>query len=139
LRGLILEYVSIVIALVSLAASIYIGLKSQRLEKNNTDLQRRLVEIEESRDKDRQKAISKAQLRASIENHGRHNYRLVIENAGNSEARNVRIKMDGKPINEHPSSVAGDHEINLIGPHSQATRMLALTFRCSPPFDFEAS
>ena len=61
-----MEFISIGIALISLVASIYIGLKNQRLEKSNTDLQRRLVEIEESRDKDRKKATSRAQLRASI-------------------------------------------------------------------------
>ncbi len=134
-----MQYISIAIAFISVVAAAYFGLKSQRLEKKNTDLQKRLLEIEETRENDRKRATSKAQLRAVIEEHGNHNYRLVIENTGDSEARNITLKMDGKPINEHPSSLVGDHDISQIGSHSRATRLLGLTLTCSPPFDFEAS
>ncbi len=134
-----MEFASVGIAFVSVIAAVYFGIKSQRLEKKNTDLKKRLLEIEETRENDRKKAITKAQLRARIEDRGNHNYRLVVENTGNCEAQNIQLRMDGKPLNEHPAAVSGDSEISHIGPHSFATRLLGLTLKCSPPFDFEVT
>lgn len=131
------EYISAGIALVSVAAAIYFGLRSQRLQRENADLQKRLVEIEEARDQERKKTIKKAQLSAHIEEYGRNNHRLVVENAGNAEARNINLTMDGKPFDEHQAAVSGEGKISRIGAHSQATRLLALTMRCAPPFELE--
>ena len=133
------EYISLGIAAVAVGVAIYFGIKSHRLGKENADLQRRLLEIEESREHERKKATSKAQLQAGIVNYGQHNYRLVIENTGDCESRNVELKMDGKPFDEHQAAVKGDGKINHIGPHSHATKLLGLTLKCAPPFDFEAS
>lgn len=134
-----LEYISIGIAFISVVAAIYFGFKSQRLEKKNTDLQKRLLEIEETRDRERKRIALKANLTARIENYGQSSYRLVVENTGNGEARNIVLKMDGKPFNDHGAAVTGDGDINRIGARSFATRLLGLTMACAPPFELEVS
>ncbi len=133
------EYISLAISVVAIAVAIYFGIKTHRLGKENADLQGRLVKIEEAKEYERRKATSKARLQAAIVDHGQRNYRLVIENTGDCEARNVELKMDGEPFDEHQAAVNGDGKVSHIGPHSQATQLLALTLQCSPPFEFEAS
>jgi len=134
-----IEYISIAIAVVSVGVAIYFSIKSHNLEKKNADLQKRFLEIEETKEHEREKGASRAQLRAGIVDYGQRNYRLVVENTGDCEARNVELKMDGKPFDDHRAAVNGDGKIDHIGPHSNATRLLALTLKCAPPFDFEAS
>jgi len=133
------EYISLVISVVAVAVAIYFGIKTHHLGKENADLQRRLVKIEEAKEYERKKVTSQARLQAAIVDHGQHNYRLVIENAGDCEARNVELKMDGQPFDDHQAAVSSDGKINHIGPHSQATRLLALTMGCAPPFECEIS
>jgi hypothetical protein len=134
-----IEYISAGIALISVAAAVFFGLRSQRLQRENTDLQKRLLEIEEAREKERQQVTRKAQLSAHIEEYGRNSHRLVIGNAGNAEARNISLVMDGKPFDEHQAAVSGEGKISRIGAHSSATRLLGITMGCAPPFELEIS
>jgi hypothetical protein len=69
----------------------------------------------------------------------RQDYRLIIENIGDSEARNIILLMDGKPFEDHPVSVEGNGTINVIGAHSYAKKLLALTLSRRPPFKLEIS
>jgi hypothetical protein len=131
------EYSSIVISVVAVAVAIYFGIKTHHLGKENADLQRRLVKIEEAKEYERKKATSKAKLQAAIVDYGQRNHRLVIENTGDCEARNINLIMDGKPFEEHQAAVSGEGKINHIGPHSSATKLLALTTGCAPPFELE--
>ena len=133
------EYISLVISVIAVAVAIYFGIKTHHLGKENADLQRRLVKIEEAKEYERKKATSKAKLQAAIVDYGQRNYRLVIENTGDCEARNVQLKMDDEPFDEHQAAVSGDSTISHIGPYSQATRLLALKMGCAPPFECEIS
>ena len=99
--------------------------------------QRRLVAIEEDREKERQLASRQACLRPELRKTGRHSYRLYIVNTGRAEARNVRVKLDGKPLAMHCAYVQGDEVPTHIGPDSEVSCLLALSLGCSPPFDIE--
>ena len=134
-----IEYISLAIAAVAVGVAIYFGIKSHRLGKENADFQRRLLEIEQTKEHERKKVASKAQLQAAIVDYGQRNYRLVIENTGDCEARHIKLQMDGKPFDDHCAAVNGDGKVDRIGPRSYATRLLALTMKCAPPFQFEAS
>jgi hypothetical protein len=133
------EFISLGIAIISVVAAIFFGFRGQILVKKNTILQKRLVEIEEARELERKKATSQGQLTARIQNYGQYNYRLLIENSGDAAAHDINLIMDGKPFDQHPAAVNGDGEITSIGPHSQATRLLAITMGCAPPFELEIS
>jgi hypothetical protein len=134
-----METVSVIISFLSVFFAVWFGLKSLRLSRENAELQKRLLALQEKNERDRQRAASKAQLRAQIEDYGHHNYRLVIKNIGNCEARNVVLHMDGKPFDEHAVAVEGEGRISVIGAHSSVTRLLALSLSpdCSPPFDLD--
>ena len=78
--------------------------------------QKRIVEIEEEREKDRLKDMHKADLIAQLVNDG--NARLIIENKGSAEARESSIKLNGRPLSEFPAFMRRQPEIYRVGPYS---------------------
>lgn len=60
---------------------------------------------------------------------------LRIENQGSSEARDVRVILNDKPLLEHGRVLTNQQEeIQLIGPKSHIDYLMALDFGFSPPF-----
>ncbi|MCR3884872.1 MAG: hypothetical protein NUK54_10935, partial [Methanothrix sp.] len=66
--------------------------------------QKRQLEIEEKRESDRLNEMRKANLVAKLVTRSEKSgdYLLRIENRGSAEARDVRISLDGLPIQNHP-------------------------------------
>ena len=98
--------------------------------------QKRQINIEEAREKDRLAEKNKANLTAKIikERLPRSgsikidtNYYLQIENRGLSEARDIRIWLDGEQVSDHPAFVEGQKEIFVVGPQSHFQYHLAIT------------
>lgn len=90
--------------LVSIAAAILAyraHRKSDRTASEQTDLQRRLLTIENARERDRRRDAARADLRATIRAMGRSEWpQLLVWNEGAGAARAVDIKVDGKPATE---------------------------------------
>jgi len=85
--ALILSGISIVVAVVAL-------IKSQRT-------QNQMLRIEQAREHDRQVEKRRAKITAKLEHlqkHGR--YELIIANSGASEARDVKVTLNEKPLSE---------------------------------------
>ena len=108
-------------------------------------MQKRITQIEESRERERaiqsKKACLKAELREVERNNHRYNY-LVIENSRQGTARNVKATLDGKPILEHPviaSSKQEIMEITLIGPYSEISYAASIAFDCDSSFKFKVT
>jgi hypothetical protein len=89
--------------------------------------QRRIIQIEEARDKERGVEGKRARLKAYIEEkeykvsgsiaiHRTHH--LVVENEGSGEAHNVSLQMNGKSVPEC-AFIANAKEIRQIGPRSR--------------------
>ena len=88
--------------------------------------QKRQVEIEEIREKDRQKEMRKANLVARlVDDDGRD--LLVIENKGPAEAREIVVSLNDKPLSEYEGFVGGQHEIHKVGPYSSFHYLMVLT------------
>jgi hypothetical protein len=117
--GNILSLISILIAIVAM----YTSWKTQK----------RLVEIEEVRETDRQREMHKADLVAQSER-GEKISRLVITNRGPAEAQEISVLINGKPLKEFPAFV-DDKEIRGIGPHSSIRYRMAFTFGMDTSFD----
>lgn len=107
--------VSVFAAIGSFVVSIFALGVSYCTQGKANKLQQRIVEIEEQRDRDMINATQKADLRAEIGEIEGCSARLFIKNDGASEARNIRVKMDGVPIEEHP---AGNKISDQVGPHA---------------------
>ena len=123
--------------LLPIGVAIYFGYENRKLARANIELQKRLLAIEEDREEVRKKTAAKAFLQARIIEHGRAGHKLFIENTGNGPARNIVIKMDDLPFNEHPIAVRGVGEINVIGPGAHVTKVLTLTLARRPPFQLK--
>ncbi len=96
--------------------------------------QKRQVEIEEIREKDRQKEMHKADLVALlIDDNGRD--LLVIDNKGPAEAREIVILLNGKPLSEYQGFVRNQPEIRAVGPYSSFHYLMALTMGMDLSFE----
>lgn len=134
LPGTISDWISAVALAVAIVA---LTVKILAYRKANAK-ERRVAEIEDQREKERQAQKLSAQLRPELRKNG-NNYRLVIVNNGDAEARNVRITMDGKPLSEHKASVQDDRLPEMVGANSEISCLLALAMGCTPPFDVEVA
>lgn len=104
-----IAFAALVVSIVSALMSVLSHIEAIRTRKENTDLQKqniklqkRLVELEEGRENDRISQSQKASLVARLEkrNEGTILY-LVIENKGESVARNIEVSFDnGRPLLE---------------------------------------
>ncbi len=119
--SLIISIIAAVISAIAIGVSVW-------THNRNHKLQIRIVALEEAREKDRlaekQKAnltakITKEELRRSSTSRIHWQYHLVVENKGLSEARDIRIWLDGKQVSDHPAFVKGQEEIFIVGPQSQ--------------------
>ena len=85
---------------------------------------RRLIAIEEGRDRKADKAEAKARIVAGIVNPARHTYHLVIQNDGMGQARDIRITLDGREMLSHPAVPRQELKTSL-GPMSSVKYMLS--------------
>lgn len=109
------------------------------LIKQQVALQERLTLIEQSREHAKLINSLQAVLRAKLCKTGGNNWRLFVINTGQGTARNVTITLDGKPLLEHPAVPHGEQETKLIGPESEISYCMAVSFGCTPPFELAAT
>ena len=128
---------SVIISAVSLVVSVVAAWKSLQAQREANIAQRRIVEIEEQREQERRLTASQAFLSPQLRKTERGSYRLYLVNSGKAEARNVRVKLDGVPLGEHPVAVEGDNLPVRVGPNSEVSCILAITLSCAPPFEIE--
>lgn len=131
----IIALVAVVISALALFNSWRTGKKNNDLIGQQVELQQRLTQIEQSREYARMMQSLKAELRAELRSVGRGSYRLFIKNTGQGTARNVKVILDGKPVLEHPAIPRGEQEARLIGPGSEISYLMAISFDCHPPFE----
>ncbi|MBT9143080.1 MAG: hypothetical protein DDT32_01483 [Syntrophomonadaceae bacterium] len=127
------EFIAVCSLVVSTVA-IYMSWKASR-EANAA--QRRIVDIEEQREQERRLSALQALLRPQLRKTEKGSDRLYLVNSGKAEARNVRVELDGVPLNKHRAAVVGNDIPAHIGPNSEVSCVLAFTFGCAPPFKIE--
>lgn len=115
----ILSLISILIAI----AAMYTSWKTQK----------RLVEIEEAREMDRQREMHKADLVAQSERSDKTAF-LVITNRGPAEAQEISVLINGKPLKEFRAFV-DDREIRRVGPHNSIRYRLVFTANMDLSFE----
>lgn len=117
------EFAVFILSLVSLCIAIAAMLTSWRTQK-------RIVEIEEAREKDRLKDMRKADLMARLVTDGQD--QLIIENKGPAEAREISIQLNGRSLSEFPAFVGDQPEIHRVGPYSSFHYMMAFSCGLDP-------
>ncbi len=137
--------ISIITALVSVAAfwqSHCAAKRSAKLQEEQVEMQKRITQIEESRERDRVTQSRKANLSAKLQKVEQNSYRLVINNSGQGTARNVKATLDGMPIMEHPA-ICHDREEDVltIGQNSSVSYIMCIINIPGkrPPFKFRVT
>jgi hypothetical protein len=131
------SWAGVIIAMGSLIVAIIAMRKSFHAEQEAIAAQRRIVEIEEWREKERRLDALQAKLQAELREMGNGSERLYLVNLGRAEARNVKVSFDGKPLEEHCASVGGDSLPSLVGPGAEVSCLVSITNVCAPPFQCE--
>jgi hypothetical protein len=109
------------------------------LIKQQVAIQDRLTQIEQSREHVKLIQSLQAVIRAVLRKTERSSWRLFVMNTGQGTARNVTITLDGKPLLEHGVVPRGEQEAKRIGPESEISYCMAVSFSCHPPFEFEVT
>jgi len=124
------------ISIASLILSIVAVSWNIKLQRESNDLQKRIVLIEEEREYERKVKSRQADLRAQLRKE-ESKYKLYIINLGQVEARNIRIKINGEPLEQHCTFVKGQFIPSYIGPGSKMSFLMAFSYDFHPPFEIE--
>ena len=129
LAALVVSAVSVVVAVISL--------------RKSSKTQRRFLEIEESRERDRVVSTKRANLVAEMVKEPADlgdrdggiftNSYLRIENKGQAEGRAIEVLLDGVCAFEHPVMLKGQHRVNSIGPLSSFRYTITPSISSPPP------
>jgi hypothetical protein len=133
---LIISICALVISAITAVYSYLQGRKSNSLQQEQTELQRRVVNLEEKREKDKQKERIKADVKAEVvfrkTAKGKRANKLRIYNEGAGAAENVRIKINEDPITECNFIITDQDSFDIIAPGSDIKLTMATSFD-SPP------
>jgi len=131
------SWAGVIIGVGSLIVSMIAVWKSSQAQREANAVQKRIVEIEEQREREKLFEAKQANLRAELRKVERRTYRLYLVNHGKAEAHNIRIKLDGTPLAEHCAAVQNDRMPVFLGPGAECSVLLAISSVCAPPFEIE--
>jgi hypothetical protein len=115
---LIIAFSGLIFSIISIGVAIWSARKSNSISKEQTDLQRRMVDIEERKERDRKDDYLKARIEVNILKRetasGRRPYQVRIINKGKGDARNVTWFINGIQPSDYPDILDSDNNINVI-------------------------
>jgi hypothetical protein len=118
--SLIISIVAVIISATAVGVSVWTHIRSHKLQK-------RIVALEEARERDRltdkRKAylvakIVKEELARSGDSRIFRTYHLVVENKGLAEARNIVLLLADTPVLKNSAVINSQTEVKQIGPQS---------------------
>ncbi|MEQ6360493.1 hypothetical protein V7D15_12520 [Thermoanaerobacter thermohydrosulfuricus] len=134
------------ISIASLILSVIAIYWSNKLQKQSNDLQERIVRIEEEREYERKVKSRQANLRAELRKE-EMGYKLYLINSGEAEARNISIKINGKPLKyslDHDALKPEQGGASVYGlipqhisPSSELGYFIWVSPECYPNFEIE--
>ena len=127
------DIASLVIASLALLVSVVSGWATYRAQRSQAAVHERLLALEATRERARNRETRRARLRAQLVGFG-SDQRLLITNEGEASARNIRVNLDGRPITEHVLWVRGQDVLQQIGTGASADYILA--FAMGKPTSF---
>jgi len=123
----IVAIIAVVVSFLSFGFSIAAFFKSQRTQD-------KMFNIEQARENDRQLEKRSANLKAKLE-HKFGDYKLNINNYGSSEARNIKVTLNKKPLSKFPNISPDPDADYTIGSDSTLCFRWKTSSKLPPPFD----
>lgn len=139
--AIIISFLSLLFSAIAIGVSIWTHCRSHKLQK-------RIVCLEEEREKDRKIEKGKAYLTTKIEKEElsrsatsriHRKYFLVIENKGLSEARDIELLLKGQAVVGNALLNNVQQEINYIGPQSSFRYEFSNGFMRELPLSIEVA
>lgn len=120
---LIIALSGVFISIISVSVAIWSAKKSNSFSKEQTELQRRVVELEEQRELERKLKEDRADLRPILtykpgkEGYSEYASYFQIENNGKMKADNIRMYVDGDPVTQHKYMMRHhDYKLGSLNP-----------------------
>lgn len=135
--GDLAAWAGVITATASLIVAIVAMVKSLHAQREANTAQRRVVEIEERRERERRLDSLQANLHAEFRDLGDGSQRLYLFNRGAAEARDVRVRLNGTLLEEHCAGVRGVSMPSFIGAGAEVSYLLGISHQCAPPFQCE--
>lgn len=120
-----LEFWALIISIFAIVISVITWFKSHKIDRARRD--------DEERDQ------NSADLRAHLERYRQSMGKIVIDNNGQSEARNVQVILDDTPILKHKSIFDPTKSQPVVGPKSQVVYKINVTKDNPPPNHIEVT
>ena len=124
------------ISIGALLVSLFALLESAKANRKANAIQKKQIEIEERKVEESREAEKRAAFMVDLREK-RNAHGLYLSNYGQAEARNVRVKLDGKPLSEHRAAVSNDPMPTFVGAGSDIGCTLAISSGCAPPYEVE--
>lgn len=121
------DFASLVISATALAVSILSLVVAYLVGRAQTSVQERLLALEATRERARLREGRRAKVTGQITKLG-GSHRLILRNDGGGSARQLRVRLDGGPVLEHPLVPRGQDEVGELGPGAEAGYLLARTW-----------
>jgi hypothetical protein len=121
---------SLLVSLAALLVSVWAIIASNRTARSQTQLQQQFLKLEHARERDRIAEATTASLVAQMYLVDR-SARLQITNTGRADALDVRVQVDGTPVQSHRLFRAASERIAVIGPDAHVEIMM-MTFDGMP-------
>jgi len=120
-----LESWALIISIFAIGISIFTWYRSHKIDRARRD--------------DEEREQNSAILTAHLERYHQSMGKIVIDNKGQSEARNVNVIIDGTPILKHRSIFDPTKSHPVVGPNSQVVYKINVTKDLPPPNQIELS
>jgi len=122
----------LLISAIALIVSGMAAFYSFKQGRRSNQLQERIVDIEEQREKERLAKENKADLRASFKyenllDEGQVASHIVVRNEGKIKAENIRLYVDGDPVTQHKYMMQShSHKLSPILPDKEYKSVISV-------------
>jgi hypothetical protein len=132
------DVATVVLSAIAVLVSAWAAREARQTAGDQNEMQRRLLALEQARERDRQSVATRAELRAAIHRIGDSRYVLVIANEGACAARAVSVRVDGQPVGEHQTFVVdSDSLVTKLGPGAEARYQMAVAMGSPLVYDVQ--
>jgi hypothetical protein len=111
-------WVPIVISWLAAAIALWAARDARKAASKSTSVQEAMLALEQERDRESQRAAAKARVVAFVSRAG-DQATLYLRNEGQATARQIKVLLDGTPLEKHELVDPPNPPITTLGPQAE--------------------
>jgi hypothetical protein len=105
----------LIVSVLALAVAVGSAIATWRVSQRQTLVQEQMLELESRRERYRLLEQGRAAVRASIRQESSSDWRLIVTNDGPSQARALRVLVDGESVGNSEHVIGGGTSVTTLG------------------------